>query len=238
MVKEKNTSLKDAVSHHASAFKKLKADLAEAKHERIFDNRIRGSKLKLYDAAIGSLARLAQHLNGLRSSTKLQESIIRASRDGKFASTAMTSDFAIRSMSLPSARAAQTEDPAQAEMMAAIRLLTRFRELAGAQMDDLTVGHQGEAQLSELIRIQSRCDDVLGALQTLSLDTGAQVNIPRLRDRLSVALRDFNLSATRAIKRLYAGPKREKELHHDQTEDSENGEGDEGPNETVFLVYL
>jgi hypothetical protein len=59
-------------------------------------------------------------------------------------------------------------------------------------------------------------------------------------------LREFNDSATRAIKRLYAGPKREKGMYHDR-EDSDSDSGDEGtedldestgPNETVFLVYL
>lgn len=140
VVKENKTSLKDAVQNHTSAFKKLKSDLAEAKHERVFDSRIRGSKLKLYDAAIGSLARLAQHLNGLRSSTKLQEELIRAAREGKFTTKAMASDITTRSMSLPSGPwSGAPEDPELAEMLAAVHLLTRFREIAGVQMDDLTV---------------------------------------------------------------------------------------------------
>lgn len=64
-------------------------------------------------------------------------------------------------------------------------------------------------------------------------------------------MREFNDSATRAIKRLYAGPKREKGMYHDHDHDIDSDEssdsGDEGtenldestgPNETVFLVYL
>ena len=63
-------------------------------------------------------------------------------------------------------------------------------------------------------------------------------------------MKEFNGSATRAIKRLYAGPKREKEVYHDRdsgssesgsdsgNEGTEDLEESTGPNETVFLVYL
>jgi len=135
IIKESKSTLKDAVQNHASAFKNLKSDLAEAKHERIFDPRIRGNKLKLYDAAIGSLARLAQHLNGLRSSTRLQEDLIRAAREGS------------RSMSISLLGSSGSTEPSPVvsgvtdneEMSASIRLLTRFRQLAGTQLDDLVV---------------------------------------------------------------------------------------------------
>lgn len=83
---------------------------------------------------------------------------------------------------------------------------------------------------------------MLEALQTLSIGSGDKVNIPDLRDRLSLALRDFNSSATRAIKRLYAGPKRENGVHPNalgmDEGDLDKEEADDGPNETVFLVYL
>jgi len=129
VIKESKSALKDAVQNHASAFKTLKSDLAEAKNERIFDSRIRGNKLKLYDAAIGSLARLAQHLNGLRSSTRLQEELIRTAREGS------------RSMSVGSAGPSPLAPSiaGDEEMSASIRLLTRFRHLAGSQLDDLVV---------------------------------------------------------------------------------------------------
>jgi hypothetical protein len=111
--------------------------LAEAKHERIFDSRIRGNKLKLYDAAIGSLARLAQHLNGLRSSTRLQEDLIRAAREGsRSMSVSLLGDSPGPSPLAPSFSAGNEGDE---EMSASIRLLTRFRQLAGTQLDDLVV---------------------------------------------------------------------------------------------------
>ena len=134
-IKESNSTLKDAVQNHASAFKTLKSDLAEAKHERIFDPRIRGNKLALYDAAIGSLARLAQHLNGLRSSTRLQEDLIRAAREG---SRSMNVDLLGGSASAEPSPVAPS-GTVDEEMSASIRLLTRFRQLAGNQLDDLVV---------------------------------------------------------------------------------------------------
>jgi hypothetical protein len=72
--------------------------------------------------------------------------------------------------------------------------------------------------------------------------------LPALRSALERSLKEFNDSATRAIKRLYAGPKREKGMYHGREDgDSNSDSGDEGtedleestgPNETVFLVYL
>lgn len=215
----------------------------------MFDNRIRGNRLKLYDAALGSMARLAQHLNGLRSSTKLQDSIIRAVREGNFGSTG-NDDLGVRSMSLTSGLDTMSEDPEKAEMADAVRLITKFRELAGKQMDDLIVSPPLAILTSRFsLNHQSRCDDTLEAVQALSLTDGDSVDLSRLRNQLSTSLREFNQSATRAIKRLYAGPRREKEFQSDhdnghvpdharspelETDDDQA----EGPNETVFLVYL
>ena len=64
------------------------------------------------------------------------------------------------------------------------------------------------------------------------------------RGALASSLKDFTQSSSRAIKRLYAGPRREKGIYEDI--DYESGEEPvakldevgEGPNETVFLIYL
>ena len=82
VAKDSHLSLKSAVDSHAAAFKTLKTDLAEAKNERMIDSRVRATKLDLYDAVVGSLTRLAQHLASLRGGTRLQEGLIRASREG------------------------------------------------------------------------------------------------------------------------------------------------------------
>lgn len=81
--KENRMPLAQAVKAHGAAFKSLKANLAEAKNERLIDPRMRGAKLELYDAALGSMARLAQHLAAMRSSTRLQEALLRANREGR-----------------------------------------------------------------------------------------------------------------------------------------------------------
>jgi hypothetical protein len=77
------------------------------------------------------------------------------------------------------------------------------------------------------------------------------VDLPLLRSALETSLKQFNESASRAIKRLYAGPKREKEIYDSDSDDSDevgtasdedeptkNLDESTGPNETVFLVYL
>jgi hypothetical protein len=125
MLKSTQTSLRQAITDHAKAFKTLKADLAEAKHERVVDPRVRGRKLKLYDAAIGSLARLAQHISGMRSSTKMQEGLIRAVKEGR--------------ISLALEEQAEKEEDESAELVTSARLIMRFREMAGGIMNELNV---------------------------------------------------------------------------------------------------
>jgi hypothetical protein len=97
--------------------------------------------LKLYDAAIGSLARLAQHLNGLRSSTRLQEDLIRAAREGSRSMSASLMGDGSGSGYSPGVISPLATSMASGdeEMSASIRLLTRFRNLAGTQLDDLVV---------------------------------------------------------------------------------------------------
>jgi hypothetical protein len=122
------SSLRQAIADHAKAFKTLRTDLAEAKLERILDPRIRGQKLQLYDAAISSLARLAQHLAGMRSSTRLQEGLIAAVRDGKVTlhDHGMSFDAGMDS-----------------ELDINMRLFTQFRRMAGTQLNDLNVSRSG-----------------------------------------------------------------------------------------------
>lgn len=144
-IKDSRLSLKAAVASHASAFRTLKTDLAEAKNERLLDGRIRGRKLELYDAAIGSLTRLAQHLAGLRGSTRLQEGLIRASREGKIhldlegpvpgqngrhLSVMLLDDVPTS----PGPGIVQDMD-----VQASVKLFLQFRNIAGHQMDLLVV---------------------------------------------------------------------------------------------------
>ncbi len=143
VVKGSKTNLKDAVQSHATAFKTLKSDLEEAKHERALDPRIRGRKLELYDAAIGSLTRLAQHLAGLRGSTRLQENLIHAIREGRIC-TDRGPEKRFSTMSLSVLGETISPGPMttqDADIASSIRLFVHFREIAGAQMDTLVVSH-------------------------------------------------------------------------------------------------
>ncbi|ORY35739.1 hypothetical protein BCR39DRAFT_511847 [Naematelia encephala] len=227
VVREPRTSLKDAAQSHAAAFKTLKTDLAEAKHERILDGRIRGRRLELYDAAIGSLSRLAQHLASLRGSTRLQESLIRASREGK-----INLDRWHEKPQSPMISAIHLDEgpSADVDISTSIRLFLQFREIAGEQMDGLV----------------SCCDDALDAVHTFAKrheSTG--IDLAGIRNNLATSLREFVKSSSTAIKRVYAGPKRERGLYGDQDANSSDEsfaalEEDEveGPNETVFLIYF
>lgn len=141
VVKGTKTNLKDAVQSHATAFKTLKSDLGEAKHERVLDPRIRGRKLELYDAAIGSLTRLAQHLAGLRGSTRLQESLIHAIREGRI-SADIGPEKRFSTMSVSTLKHDRSPGPAtmqDADIAGSIHLFVQFREIAGEQMDTLVV---------------------------------------------------------------------------------------------------
>jgi hypothetical protein len=111
----------------------------------VIDPRIRGRKLKLYDAAIGGMGRVAQHLSGLRSSTRLQESLIRAIRDGRIsvdlapdAPEKVASSISVTALAADST----TVGPHGIEDMdiaKSVKLFLRFREIAGGQMKHLVV---------------------------------------------------------------------------------------------------
>lgn len=145
--KGSQTTLKAAIKSHAAAFKTLKSDLVEAKHERVIDPRIRGKRLVLYDAAIESLTRLAQHLASLRGSTKLQESLIQASKDGRIhldlqngSSNGMTSatyDVTSPEDGRIGRDTAQTAE--DKEIHSNVKLFLQFRSIAGKEMDTLVV---------------------------------------------------------------------------------------------------
>ncbi|KAG8971620.1 hypothetical protein FRB90_010436, partial [Tulasnella sp. 427] len=70
-----------AVEEHQASFTSLKRNLSEAKSEwtdyrvRATARDLQGSEHELYDAAVEGMTRIAQHLNGLRDGTRLQNEI-------------------------------------------------------------------------------------------------------------------------------------------------------------------
>lgn len=140
VIKENHMPLADAVKSHGAAFKSLKANLADAKHERLIDPRMRGIKIELYEAAIGSMARLAQHLAAMRSSTRVQEALLRAHIDGRISidqtekrqkvSPSVVGDL----NNLPAVTVEREADVAQS-----VELFLQLQRITGDDLDTLVV---------------------------------------------------------------------------------------------------
>ncbi|KAF8134358.1 Fusaric acid resistance protein-like-domain-containing protein [Boletus edulis] len=83
--KPSHEKMQRAVENHQSSFTSLKKSLAEARSEwfGILGEQERVLSQQAYGDAVDSLTRLAQHLNGLRSGTRLQYELSKAQRDGK-----------------------------------------------------------------------------------------------------------------------------------------------------------
>ncbi len=67
------------------------------------------------------------------------------------------------------------------------------------------------------------------------------VDLAATRERLRTSLVLFSQTSSSAIKRLYAGPRREQGVYERDSEDEDLpalGEIIDGPNETVFSIYL
>lgn len=272
VLRSDRTTLREAVQAHGKAFKTLKSDLAEAKHERILDERVRGKKLNLYDAAILSMGRLAQHISGLRSGTKLQEALLRGVKEGniqlvdgeeKFAAGLTVSALG----ALPPTVGPPGTMDLQVDVAQSIELFKGFRKMAGEQMNQLVVSEHRAVRASVSDREQDGCEDALEAVEGLFTSSGntGHTALGPLRTTLAEQIRTFTRSSSVAIKRLYAGPRRRKEIYQDSGDSSSSeSEGDgptahhspeghsdgvdtpaldpvattDGPNEAVFLIYL
>lgn len=83
--KPSHEKMQRAVENHQSSFTSLKKSLDEARSEwfGILDEQERVLSKQAYGDAVDSLTRLAQHLNGLRSGTRLQYELSKAQGDGK-----------------------------------------------------------------------------------------------------------------------------------------------------------
>ena len=78
----KQSKLLRAVDSHQKSFTSLKRHLTEAHSEWLCFPRMAATGVA-YDDAVDCLNRLAQHIGGLRSGTRLQAELTRAHRDGK-----------------------------------------------------------------------------------------------------------------------------------------------------------
>lgn len=77
-------------------------------------------------------------------------------------------------------------------------------------------------------------------------DAAKSTNIYQLRADVATALSNFSRSSSRAIKSIYAGPRRRLGIYDSDNSDSGSSKhsfeqfenGTDGPNEVVFLIYL
>ena len=107
----------------------------------MLDSRIRGYNLKFYEVAVGSLTRLAQHLASLRGSTRLQEHLIRAIREGRISAELGTDKrfSTITASALDCEKSAGRAVTKDTDIAGSVWLFVQFREMSGTQMDGLVV---------------------------------------------------------------------------------------------------
>jgi len=94
---------------------------------------------------------------------------------------------------------------------------------------------------------QDKCDDALEAVQSVSRRSDqVDIDVADIRNKLAASLRNFSKRSSIAIKLLYAGPKRAKGIYEDSDSSDDEptirrgveDDSTDGPNETVFLIYL
>lgn len=192
-----------AVADHQAAFTGLKKNLDEARSERLCDGAAARSRSgDLYEDAVDSLTRLAQHLNGLRSGTSLQYDLARAHRDGKVAIRRRPSygskAFANVLEPTKGKAAAEEEDDTEDVMLRA----------AAAMFGDLV----GELD-SPLRALSSTCTRAIGRLRETLSDQGASSadaesvldESINLANGIQRALYEFDSTSNHALLRLYRG---------------------------------
>lgn len=72
--------LQRAINDHQASFTSLKNSLTESRGEWLVGG---ADTAQAYEDAVSCMNRLAQHLNGLRSGTRLQAELAQAARDGR-----------------------------------------------------------------------------------------------------------------------------------------------------------
>lgn len=93
---------------------------------------------------------------------------------------------------------------------------------------------------------QDKCDDALEGVQSVSRRSDPDIDVADIRNKLAASLRNFSKRSSIAIKLLYAGPKRAKGIYEDSDSSDDEptirraveDDSTNGPNETVFLIYL
>lgn len=212
---ESQTSLERAVEAHADAFIKLKSDLAEAKHESLFDQRIAEAQRERLTAVIDSLTRLAQHLNGLRGGIDLQTRLLDEADESDADSN-------------PAVQAQGNSSADEVNEMSETFL--QYKEAVGDSLRDL---------------VHACCESLLSLQGVFRHDHDARSLAATLQvggDCIRAKLDEFRSLSLIVIRKLYgAGPERRNDIFDsfdplDRGEDDDEAEAE--PNEAIFLIYF
>ncbi|KAJ9091755.1 hypothetical protein QFC19_008965 [Naganishia cerealis] len=228
------TSLQTAAQSHSAAFTQLKADLAEAQHERLLDRRINAKQRERYAAVTDSLTRLAQHLTGMRGGTGLQSDLLRGTKQGilqvKTASS-FDSDASDESEETRSRGARDKQESlghgkqkirGDRDLSKAGNLFWAFRDEVAEEMRQLT-------DLSCKV-----LHDVKLAMTDLNSSADHSTLLRADHALLQAALKSFTTTTIYAINTLYHGT-----LHkHDSAIFGAPRTSESGSSEAVYLIYF
>ncbi|KZT10938.1 uncharacterized protein LAESUDRAFT_643293 [Laetiporus sulphureus 93-53] len=245
--------LQKAAESHQASFTSLKKHFVDAQSEWMFGgpkkargneaHDIRESAGQAYEDAIGSLNRLGQHLNGLRSGTTLQSELIKAESDGRVVlknrsvkprkSSRILEGLAVDGQYKEEALSAVPEGDEEAAILQAAA--TMFGDL----MDDLG---------PPLKALSATCTTTLKRLREAVAQPSAAapggpvqpLEFQQLMDNIQRALYTFESTSNHAVMRLY----RSHNMSGLQSRDSYSAVSDDnqlltgGDGESVFLVYF
>jgi hypothetical protein len=248
--------MQQAVENHQSSFTSLKKSLSEARTEWIYrggdigpSDEITGKRA--YEDAVDSLNRLGQHLNGLRSGTRLQYDLTKAGvvkvKNGKRGK---------KGLSVADADVSMDADDEKAMLKAAGVMFGDLVDDLGPPLKALSVGFWvNQSSAHQLIsNRQTACTSSLTRLREAFEQSQSQkrkkgmfdpAEFIELVDRIERALVRFESTSNHAVMRLYRKSDNVA-LSRPQSVASQtlSARGDEMDgsllvyNEHVFLVYL
>ncbi|KAG9316913.1 Fusaric acid resistance protein-like-domain-containing protein [Chiua virens] len=238
--KPSNEKMQRAVENHQSSFTSLKKSLAEASSEWVgtLDEQERILSKQAYGDAVDSLTRLAQHLSGLRSGTRLQYELSKAQRDGKLI-LRRPSENVSHGHASPGPKGktrysltSQTDDLEEA-------LLRAAAEMFGDLVDDVGPPLKGLANACTSCLKRLR-EAFVNSQDTEQYKMMQPQDFHKIIDGIDRALFTFESTSNHAVLRLYrrsnfASRSMEKSTHSSLEDNSVLKESE---HEDIFLVYF
>ncbi|KAF9227087.1 hypothetical protein BS17DRAFT_861039 [Gyrodon lividus] len=237
--KPSHEKMQKAVENHQSSFTSLKKNLAEARSEwfGILDEGDRVLSKQAYGDAVDSLTRLAQHLNGLRSGTRLQYELTKAQSEGKLVlrRSHENAEDGYTSSGMKGkthyAVASQADDLEEA-------LLRAAAEMFGDLVDD--VGPPLKALSNTCTSCLKRLREAFVSSHTQKYQMMQPQDFHKIIDGIDRALFTFESTSSHAVLRLY----RRSNFSSESSGRSINSSLEDNPlladseHEHIFLVYF